>query len=111
MLTEAELAAALRISARQVQRLTSAGMPVVPIGTRGKRYDLEECKNWLKDNYTCLSNAQKTGATKSAYASAVNAFTDASRRAHLRVKPSESKQNSDQPSAATERLLSLVTPA
>lgn len=110
MLTEAELAAALKISARQVQRLTSAGMPVIPIGTRGKRYDLDECKNWLKDNYTCLSNAQKAGATKSAYASAANAFTDASRRVHLRVKPSESKPNLEQHSAETGPLLSLVIP-
>lgn len=109
MLTPAKLAAALDISERQVHRLTSAGMPCVPVGARGKRYDLEECKNWLKDNHTCLSNQQKPEAGRSVSASAVNAFTAAYRRAHLRVKPSSSKPNSDQPSQEVERRLSLVT--
>lgn len=110
MLTEAQLAAELQISTRQVQRYTAAGMPCQPVGVRGKRYDLGECRNWLKDNYTCLSSQQKQGATKSPSASIVKEFTAAYRRAQVRVKPSESRQNSDQPSAETERRLSLVTP-
>lgn len=109
MLTPAKLAAALDISERQVDRLTKAGLPFVPVGTRGKRYDLEECKNWLKDNHTCLSNQQKPEAGRSVSASAVNAFTAACRRAHTRVKPSTSKPNSEQPSPEVERRLSLVT--
>lgn len=49
MLTPAQLAAALSISERQVSRLTSAGMPCQPVGVRGKRYVLDECRNRLKD--------------------------------------------------------------
>ena len=109
MLTPSELATALRISERQVQRLTADGMPFQPVGARGKRYDLEQCKAWLRENHTCLSNKQKQAASKSVSASAVNAFTDACRRAHLRVRPSESKPSCEQPSAETERRLSLVT--
>lgn len=108
-LTPAELAAALRISTRQVDRLVSAGMPCQPVGARGKRYDLHACKQWLKDNHQCLSNQQKPVAGRSVSASVVNAYTDASRRAHLRVKPSSLKQNSDQLSPEAERRLSLVT--
>lgn len=109
MLTSSELATALKISERQVQRLAAEGMPFQPVGARGKRYDLELCKAWLRENHTCLSKQQKQAGTKSVSASDVNAFTDACRRVHLRVRPSESKPNSEQPSAEIERRLSLVT--
>lgn len=109
MLTSSELALALRISERQVQRLTAEGMPFQPVGARHKRYELELCKAWLRENHSCLSKQQKQAASKSVSASAVNAFTDACRRVHLRVRPSESKPNSDQPSAGIEPRLSLVT--
>lgn len=111
MLTEAQLAAELQISTRQVQRYTAAGMPCQPVGVRGKRYDMTECRNWLKDNYTCLSSQQKQGVTKSPSALIVKEFTAAYRRAQVRVRPSESKPSLDQHSADTERRLSLVTPA
>lgn len=110
MLTPSELAVALRISERQVQRYTSAGMPCQPVGVRGKRYDLESCKDWLKDNYKCLSNQPKAEAGRSVSASAVNEFTAACRQAQLRVRPSSSKPSCDQPSHEAERRLSLVTP-
>ena len=35
MLTEAQLAAEVQISTRQVQRYTAAGMPRQPVGVRG----------------------------------------------------------------------------
>lgn len=109
MLTEAELAAELKISTRQVQRLTAAGMPYTPTGMRGKRYDLEECRSWLRNNPECLSNQQKQAATKSQSALIVKEYTAASRQARVRVKPSEWKPNSEQPSAETGPRLSLVT--
>lgn len=98
MLTAAQLAAELQISERQVQRLSAAGMPCQPVGARGKRYVLDECRNWLRDNYSCLSNAHQQVAGTSTSASAVKEYTAAYRRAQVRVKPSESKPNSDQPS-------------
>lgn len=50
LLTPAELAAHLRISERQVQRLAAAGMPRVPVGARGVRYDAAACAAWLQAN-------------------------------------------------------------
>lgn len=51
MLTPAELAAHLRISERQVQRLAAAGMPRVPVGARTVRYDPAACTAWLQERY------------------------------------------------------------
>lgn len=109
MLTAAQLASALGISERQVYRLGSEGMPSVPIGARGRRYDLEECRNWLRESYPCLSRERRPVAGRSASASTISEFTDACRRVHLRVKPSVSKPNCEAPSAEVERRLSLVT--
>lgn len=111
MLTPAQLAAALNISERQVSRLTSAGMPCQPVGARGKRYVLDECRNWLKDNFSCLTQGQKTGATPSASRSAAREYIAASRRAHLRVTPSDLTQSLEAPCQSSEPRLSLVTPA
>lgn len=40
MLKIEQLATELGVSTRQVQRLQSDGLPFVPVGKRGKRYDL-----------------------------------------------------------------------
>jgi len=109
-ITAAELAAALSISERQVHRLAAAGLPSIPIGARGRRYDLQECQQWLKENHACLSNAPKKAATKSVSVSAINAYTAASRRAQVRVTPSNWKPSCDEPSDTEPRRLSLVTP-
>lgn len=91
MLTPAELAAHLRISERQVQRLAAAGMPRIPVGVRGVRYDPAACEAWLQQNIECLSSKPKPAATRSLSASAVSAFTEGYRRAQLRVMPSTLK--------------------
>jgi hypothetical protein len=83
VLTAAALAAALGISERQVQRLRAAG----------KRYDVEECKRWLREQ-KCQSERPPQADTKSLSPSAVDAYTAAFRRAHLRVLPDRSKLNS-----------------
>ena len=94
MLTIAEFAAHLRISVRQLQRLDAAGLPSTPVGARDKRYDAPVCIAWLQANRNaitaCLSSPRQKAATKSLSASAASAFTDASRRAQLRVMPSDS---------------------
>jgi hypothetical protein len=97
MLTPAAFAAHLGISVRQLQRLDDAGLPSVPVGVRGKRYDAPACQAWLEANRDtiaqCLSTAPKKAATRSLSASVVSDFTDAYRRAHLRVTPSGSSQS------------------
>lgn len=93
MLTPADIAAHLKVSVRQVQRLTVAGMPSVPVGARGVRYDAAACVAWLQANretLTCLSNPRPEAASKCLSASVASAYTAACRRAQLRVMPSES---------------------
>lgn len=110
MLNPAEAASALGISVRQLQRLSAAGLPFTPVGTKAKRYDLQECRIWLKANPTCLSNRPQAGASRSLSAGTIAAYTDACRRAQVRVTPGSSKPNSLTPSANSEPSLSLVTP-
>lgn len=43
-LTTEQLASHLGISSRQVQRLASLGLPSIPVGARGRRYDPEAYK-------------------------------------------------------------------
>lgn len=94
MLTTEQLAAELKISGRQIQRLREAGMPCLPVGVRAVRYDLEACKSWLQTHGpSCLSIDTKTAASKSPSASVVSAYTAAYRRAQLRVTPSDLKQS------------------
>ena len=89
-LTTEQLAAHLGISARQVQRLVAAGLPSIPVGARGRRYDPDACEQWLQANreVLCPSTPRPPAAGKSLSASVASAFTDASRRVHLRVTPS-----------------------
>src|SRR5690349_7323582 len=96
LVTTEQLAAHLGVSTRQVQRLVDAGLPQVPVGARAVRYDSAACVAWLQanaGNLSCQSTARPKAATKSLSASAASAYTDACRRAQLRVKPSALKPN------------------
>lgn len=106
--TAADLASSLKISERQVQRLVQSGLPYTPIGKRGKRFDLEECRRWLREFYKCQSPEAKRQGSKYLSASTIDAFTAVSRRVHLRAMPSESKPNSDSPQEDA-KLSSLAT--
>ncbi len=90
LLTTEQLAAHLAVSARQIQRLAAAGMPSVPVGARGRRYDAEACVAWLQANEGTLSGKppRPQPAASRLSTSAVSAYTDAYRRARLRVMPS-----------------------
>jgi hypothetical protein len=97
MLTAAQLATHMNVSVRHVERCAAAGMPSISVGARAKRYDPAACLAWLAENSgalsQCPSNARPKAASKFVSASAVNALTAASRRAHLRAMPSESSQS------------------
>lgn len=87
-LTRQQLCAALSISESTVRRLELAGLPFTPIGIRGKRYDLEECKQWLRANHAALVPA-RSGHLASDREAAGQKFIEASRKMKLRVVPSE----------------------
>ncbi len=58
-LNRQQICAALGVSESTIRRLEQAGLPFTPVGVRSKRYDIEECKNWLKKN-----NQWPSGTTK-----------------------------------------------
>jgi hypothetical protein len=94
LLTLAQLAADLNVSPRHLERCAARGMPSIAVGARAKRYDRAACLEWLAEHAreeSCQSNAPRKAGTKFVSASAVDALTAASRRAHLRVMPSDSK--------------------
>ena len=59
-LTPSELAAHLRISTRQLQRLVAAGLPRIPTGARSWVYDPAACEQWLAANRDALCPSEKT---------------------------------------------------
>jgi excisionase family DNA binding protein len=88
ILTLTELAARLRVSERTVYRMLDDGCPSMLVGRR-RRFHLPTVIEWTQDREP-LCQSEKTrkanGTPKSV--SMGNAFTDASRRVHLRVMPS-----------------------
>jgi hypothetical protein len=49
-LNRQQICAALGVSESTSCRLEQIGLPYTPVGVRSKRYDLDECKAWLKAN-------------------------------------------------------------
>lgn len=86
-LTRQQLCAALSISESTVRRLESLGLPFTPIGARGKRYNLDEVRKWLRGNQCQFGQTTKAGSTLGSWSKA-NEFTAACRRVQLRVMPS-----------------------
>jgi excisionase family DNA binding protein len=89
MLTPAELAAHLRVSERTVARMVLDGCPSILVGRR-RRFDLAQVMTWTAQQ-ACLPDRIPKAAGTQKLASAAADFTDAYRRAALRVTPSESK--------------------
>lgn len=89
-LTRQQLCAELQISESTVRRLELEGFPFTQAGngSRGKRYDLAECKAWLRRRQ-CQpgSTKQRAGVTSASWSKA-DEFTALCRKAQLRVMPS-----------------------
>lgn len=83
-LNRQQFCAELGISESTVRRLELDGLPFTPVG-RGKRYDLAECKRWLR-----ARQPKQPGDAKSASWSPGSEFIESYRRRHLRVMPSGS---------------------
>lgn len=93
-LNRQQLCAKLGISESTVRRLELDGLPYTPIGSRGKRYDLAECKAWLREN-KCQPGSIGTAADMLASCSKVSASIASFPRPRLRVMPSKSKRRSE----------------
>jgi len=80
-----QFCAALSISESTVRRLEDLGLPFTPVGKRSHRYDLEECKAWLKANPP--GEMAKAPRTQTSW-TPKQEFIDACRKVKLRVQPS-----------------------
>lgn len=86
-LSRQQLCAALGISESTVRRLELQGLPYTPVGLRAKRYNLAECKAWLRANQHQIERP-KIAPIVSRSSTAKTAFSDACRKMKLRVLPS-----------------------
>lgn len=75
-----QICAALSVSESTIRRLEQLGLPYTPVGKRSKRYDLAECKAWLRANYGEL------GATPASARPAVWKPSDEYMKAVAKVK-------------------------
>ncbi|NHQ93361.1 helix-turn-helix transcriptional regulator [Janthinobacterium lividum] len=87
-LNRQQICAALGVSESTIRRLEQAGLPYTPVGARSKRYDLEECKNWLRENQICQSGKTARASSTSGSWSMAKEFTESCRKVQLRVMPS-----------------------
>ena len=87
-LNRQQICAALGVSESTIRRLEQAGLPYTPVGARSKRYDLEECKSWLKGNQICQSGKTARVNSTSESWSMAKEFTESCRKVQLRVMPS-----------------------
>ena len=92
-LNRQQLCAELAVSESTVRRLELAGLPYTPVG-RSKRYDLAECKAWLRGRQ-CQSGQTKEDGDTLPFKLMDAAFTELSRKVHLRAVPSKSKPPSE----------------
>lgn len=89
-LTRQELCVQLKISESTVRRLEHDGLPCTPVG-RSKRYDLAECKLWLRNNQPskkCLPGSTKKDAGTPASWSKAADYIASSQQVQRRVMPS-----------------------
>ena len=85
-LTRQQLCAALGVSESTVRRLERAGLPFTPVGKRAKRYNLDECKAWLRA-YTPSATIRELPTHD--LLDKAREFTESCRNVRLRVMPSD----------------------
>lgn len=84
-LNRQQLCATLSISESTARRLERLGLPYTPVGKRSHRYDLDECKAWLRAN----PPGEIVRAPRSQAYLGTQEFIEACRKVKLRVMPSE----------------------
>lgn len=85
-LNKQQLCAALSISESTIRRLEQRGLPYTPVGARSHRYNLDECKEWLRANEDALGPQPR--APRPALWKAGKEFSEQCKKVKLRVIPS-----------------------
>jgi phage terminase Nu1 subunit (DNA packaging protein) len=88
-----QLCAALNVSESTIRRLEHIGLPYTPVGARAKRYDLDECRRWLREHQPCPSGKTNAAATTLASWPAASVYTELCRKVQVRVTPSSLNQS------------------
>ena len=87
-LTRQQICAALGVSESTIRRLEHAGLPYTAVGIRTKRYDLAECKAWLRTEYVAPTSDTATAGTTADLQRRGKDFVESAKKMKLRVKPS-----------------------
>lgn len=90
-LNKQQLCAALSISESTVRRLEQRGLPYTPVGVRSHRYNLDECKEWLRANHDALGPQPRVMPVPHSLWKASKEFSEQCKKVTLRVMPSERK--------------------
>ncbi len=88
MLNKQQLCAELGVSESTVRKLEQQGLPYTPVGARSHRYDLEECKAWLREA-TSTKSRSSNAIVRSENPQKTVEFIAACKRVKLRVMPSK----------------------
>lgn len=75
-LTRQQICAALGVSESTIRRLKHAGLPYTSVGVRTKRYDLAECKVWLRTEHVAPARGAMTVGVDKDLQSRTQAFAE-----------------------------------
>lgn len=86
-LNRQQICAEMGVSESTIRRLEQQGLPFTPVGVRSHRYDLEECKAWLREHFgggpVVVARQRREPESK-----AIKEYLEAFRKVKLRCHPS-----------------------
>lgn len=95
-LNRQQICAELGVSESTIRRLEHLGLPFTPVGVRSKRYNLDECKTWLRTQYVPGAGAQvMVGQSRGAWKMSKE-FEEMCKNVKLRVYPSMPRIEKDE---------------
>jgi len=87
-MTRQQICAALGVSESTIRRLEHAGLPYISVGVRTKRYDLAECKTWLRTEYVAPARGVVAVGVGKHMQRRAKEISESCKNVKLRVKPS-----------------------
>jgi len=90
-LNRQQICAALGVSESTIRRLEHEGLPFTPVGVRSHRYNLEECKTWLRTQSVLGVDPFALPRRPREVWKASKEFEESCRNVKIRVVPSLSK--------------------
>lgn len=87
-MTRQQICAALGVSESTIRRLEHAGLPYTSVGVRTKRYDLAECKAWLRTEYVPPTRETAVVGVSADLQRRAREFSESCKNVKLRVRPS-----------------------